>query len=131
MLSSNDTIIISNVSAALMGILYTAIYTRYKPKHFSMAPYMIGVGALLSIIICIVLICEPRTAKNSIGLIGCTIGFVMFSGPLGAIRAIIRDKSTRSLPFIFTLSSFVCSATWSAYGLVMIRVGIHPPVQPS
>jgi len=120
-LISDNILIISNVSAAVMGLIYTVIFMRYKPAHFSMTPHMGVVAGLLSVIILIVLICDHHAAKTYIGLVGCTIGFVMFSGPLGAIKAIIRDKNTRSLPFSFTVASFICAATWSGYGLIMIR----------
>ena len=119
-LRSDMTLIVANTSAAILGTLYSLTFARYKPKSMSMLPYMTVVVCLLTAVITIVLMCDEHSAKQYIGLLGCTIGVTMFSGPLGAIRSIVRDKSTRSLPFAFTVASFLCCVAWSGYGWLVI-----------
>ena len=119
-LRSDITLIVANTSAAILGTLYTAVFARYKPKGLSLVPHMTVVGCLLIAVITIVLMFDEHSAKRHIGLLGCTIGVVMFSGPLGAIRSILRDKSTRSLPLAFTVASFLCCVAWSGYGWLVI-----------
>lgn len=38
---------------------------------------------------------------------GTAVVIVMFAGPLSAMKTVIQDKSTQSLPFAMTVATFV------------------------
>jgi uncharacterized protein with PQ loop repeat len=61
-------------------------------------------------------------ALNYVGTLGCAIVVVMFAGPLSAIKTVLKDKSTASLPFSFTAASFVNCALWTTYGWSVLNV---------
>lgn len=83
---------------------------------------------LLMVIVMIICLCKPTTAQRYIGWLGVTIVIIMFSGPLAAIQSIIRDRSTASLPFSFTVASFINCLMWSGYGLAVIDdINVYGP----
>ena len=45
----------------------------------------------------------------------------MFGGPLAAVKTVLADKSTKSLPFSFTVASFVNCVAWTSYGMFVIH----------
>lgn len=78
-----------------------------KSAHFvSMAVLMGGTTAAA-------LMLDTDTAVNVIGIGGDAIVVAMFGGPLVAIKTVIQEKSTRSLPFAFTVAAFVNCSLWS------------------
>ena len=45
----------------------------------------------------------------------------MFAGPLQVMRAVIRAKSTRDLPFPMTLAALANTSLWAAFGFLVAR----------
>lgn len=70
-----------------------------------------GIGATMPV----------EQALNIIGLAGCGIVVVMFGGPLATIKTVLKDKSTASLPFAFTLAAFVNCSLWFSYGAFVLN----------
>jgi len=110
-----------NVPAAIMGGLYTAAFYKNCPDNADWLPgtknmhvaaiaaNAVGIGACATML-------EPATAVNVLGLYGCGVVVVMFSGPLVAIKQVISEKSTKALPFAMTVATFVNCILWTTYG---------------
>lgn len=118
LLKSDPTIILPNVSGFFFGAYYTYTYGRYTQK--SMAPYYGGIVAGIGFCASVAAMMENAAAINTIGLFGCGIVAVMFGGPLGAIKTVINDENTNSLPVAFTVATFVNCVCWSSYGWFVI-----------
>ena len=74
----------------------------------AIAANAVGIGACATML-------EPATAVNVLGLYGCGVVVVMFSGPLVAIKQVISEKSTKALPFAMTVATFVNCILWTTY----------------
>eukprot|EP00943_MAST-04B_sp_MAST-4B-sp1_P008121 g8121.t1 len=118
LLKSDPTIILPNVSGFFFGAYYTYTYGRYTQK--SMTPYYGGIVAGIGFCVSVAAMMETAAAINTIGLFGCGIVAVMFGGPLGAIKTVINDENTNSLPVAFTVATFVNCVCWSSYGWFVI-----------
>ena len=62
----------------------------------------------------------PDDAGFIIGHCAIVIVAVMFGGPLASISTVLKDKSTKSLPFAFTVATLVNCVAWSSYGIFVI-----------
>jgi len=86
-----------------------------KTAHYvGMATLMAGTSA-------VALTMDTATAVNIVGIGGDVIVVAMFGGPLVAIKTVIEEKSTRSLPFAFTVAAFVNCSLWSTYGFAVLH----------
>jgi solute carrier family 50 protein (sugar transporter) len=63
----------------------------------------------------------PDVAINTLGYVGVGMVIVMFGGPLATIKTVLKEKSTASLPFGFTIASFVNCVAWTGYGAMVIH----------
>lgn len=110
-----------NVPAAIMGAAYTAAFYANCPDNADWLPgtknmhvaaiaaNAVGIGACATMM-------EPAAAANILGLYGCGVVVVMFSGPLVAIKQVVSEKSTKALPFAMTVATFVNCILWTTYG---------------
>jgi uncharacterized protein with PQ loop repeat len=84
------------------------------PTHFA------AVGAIGAGVVAVAATLPIETAQVVIGVTGDVICVAMFSGPLAAIKSVIEEKSTKSLPFAFTCATFVNCSLWSVYGICVL-----------
>ena len=52
-----------------------------------------------------------------LGYLGCLLAVILTGSPLITLATVIKDKSTAALPILMSLSAFLNSASWSAYGI--------------
>ena len=57
----------------------------------------------------------------AVGILGNVANVFMMWGPLAAVRTVLNEKSTRSLPFMFTRASGFNSGLWTLYGVGVIQ----------
>lgn len=124
-----------NAIAFINGCLFTAVFVMNCPADADWLPgkALVHLQVAAAIILSAVLIImvdhhyrsnsyySNRMVEQVIGIIGQAICVVMFGGPLAAVRTVIEEKSTKALPFAFTLFSFVNCGLWTIYGLYFIN----------
>ena len=118
MLKGDPTIILPNISGFFFGAYYTYTYSLYTQKN--MIPYYGAVVAGIGFCISVATTMDTAAAIDTIGIFGCGIVATMFGGPLGAIKTVIDDENTNSLPVAFTLATFINCVCWSSYGFFVI-----------
>ncbi len=118
----NDmTILYPNLSAIVLGSAYTAMYTKFAPPETSVMPHIAGLGATAVGLYAASTALPLETAVQLLGYGGSAFVISMFGGPLAAIKTVLEQKSTASLPFAFTVATFVNCTLWTSYGALVIQ----------
>jgi len=113
-----------NLFGMLLGLCYSAVYYCFCPTQADWLPLTrtVHVAAVISVaLFCAGAICrlEKGTSSSLIGVVGNVFQTALFGGPLGAIRTVLKEGSTRSLPFGFTCASVINCSLWLCYGLML------------
>lgn len=122
---SNPGIWLPNIPAVILGSYYWMTYYNHCPPGASHLPgtmptHFAAVGAIAAGVVGVAACMPVESAQTIIGVTGDVICVAMFAGPLAAIKTVIEEKSTQSLPFAFTCATFVNCSLWSVYGLVVL-----------
>lgn len=110
-----------NVVGLVCGSIYSAIYVKNCPSGADWLPgttahHAMGTAAIVATVVATASFAPHDMACNIIGLMGNTSAVILFAGPLTAVKSIIAEKSTKSLPFAFTLLAFTNCTLWTYYG---------------
>ena len=119
-LKGDMTIIAPNASGFLFGAYYVKTFAQYRAPSVNMTPYYGGTVAMSAAVVGMASVMETSAAIDAIGLTGCAVVAVMFGGPLGSIKTVLKDKNTNSLPVPFTVAAFVNCICWASYGWFVI-----------
>ena len=100
-------------TGVLSGLICVFGYHRHAPKK----PMTLYAGAAAII----ALSSSWALAGNYqlLGYLGCLLAVILTGSPLITLATVIKDKSTAALPILMSLSAFLNSASWSAYGLLV------------
>lgn len=77
------------------------------PLHLSLA---------LSVVLFSAEYLTPLQSKLALGWLGDSLSVVMYSGPLAAVGAVIRERSTKAFSFPFTCAMAVNCSLWFLHG---------------
>lgn len=113
------TVLLPNVSALILGSYYVYTYNQYKPANFNMTPYFGAIAGGTAAILAVANGLEASLATNVLGVCGNAVAIVMFTGPLMAMKTVIDQKSTASLPFAMTCATFLNCSLWVSYGVMI------------
>lgn len=114
-----------NIVGFAAGAYYTTIFLRHCPDGADWLPlkawhHKLGVLASIGAVTSIGVFLPEEEAFRLLTVICATGMIATFGGPLAAIKTVLREKSTRSLPFLFTLATLLNCSLWLIYwGLVV------------
>ena len=114
------TIVVPNMSGFFFGAYYVYTFAKFVPPKFSMSQYYGGIAAMIGTVLRMAITLETSLALDAIGLTGCAVVAVMFGGPLGSIKTVLRVKNTTSLSVPFTVAAFINCLCWVSYGSLVI-----------
>jgi len=125
-LVSNPAVMSPNLCALGLGLFYCREYLRFCPAGADWLPWRwhhhVGGMAFLFLHCCgAVLTLSPEMAVTVLGLTGNMLTLLMFGGPLAAARTVIREKSTRSLPFGFMCAVNLNCNLWFFYAYFIMN----------
>merc|ERR1712039_708586 len=110
---------------AICGTLYTLIFLRYSPAKADWLPgnrnahIMVALGTV-GVIAASILGWQKSTAAGILGMLGNLYSVAMFSGPLAAMKTVINERSTRSMPFGFTLVTTSNCVLWTFFAAFIL-----------
>eukprot|EP01041_Mallomonas_annulata_P014044 gene14044-29891_t len=114
-LKSDMTVLLPNFSGLIVGVGCSLVYHK-----FCISPplklYSIGLG-----IVFIALYFAANNNSKNVGLIGCVLGLVVMGSPLATLRTVLTEQSTAALPFWTSLSGWMNSLSWLAYGVFIAK----------
>ena len=119
----------------ILGVLFTLTYsffyaTTYRKSgdlsDLTILPGTLGQhGIFILSILCIsllIIITFPHYyARQTIGFAADFGSIFMYSGPMAAVRAVLREKNAASLPLPFTIMCFLNGFCWFVYGWFVLR----------
>jgi uncharacterized protein with PQ loop repeat len=108
-----------NVIAALLGGYYLYTFGQFSSQQRMLSHYM-TVASLTTAAAAVAAFAPPELSSHIVGLMGCGIVMVMFGGPLMTLKTVIREKSTESMHFGFTVAGFFNCSLWALYGLLVV-----------
>merc|ERR1719329_907708 len=125
LLRGNPAIWTPNALAMVLGLFYSAVYCRFCPKDADWLPRTPKhhvAGFLATTLFCgiVTATMDPGNAFVAMGLMGNVMTLAMFGGPLAAMRTVVRERSTRSMPFGFTCAVALNCALWFFYAFFML-----------
>lgn len=125
-LVGNIAIWAPHLSGVLLGAAYTTAFLVNCPKEADWLPSgrSAHVGVLLGlalIIASLIATFDRMKAASIIGLMGNVVCIAMFGGPLSAIKTVLQERSTKSLPFSFGIATLINASLWCFYGAVFIH----------
>jgi solute carrier family 50 protein (sugar transporter) len=112
-LKMDPTVLIPNgcgVFSSLYCILAFHKNAIIKPKKLYVGSIMIVLGALLLALF---------NKVRFIGILGCILSVLLSASPLAVLQTVIRDKSTKSLPFVTSFVIWLNSISWLLYGVLV------------
>lgn len=113
-LKSDETIFVPNVTGLIAGFICTVIYHQYSTLGISGHMYFISASIILFSVIC-----GLAGDEEIIGSFGVCLAVFLMGSPLSTLRTVINERSTASLPFLTSLTTFGNALSWSLYGLII------------
>lgn len=113
-LNDDYTIKVANLAGIVLGLSYTAIYSRYASQ--SMMPYYVGSSSLLGIMLTSPYWLSIENSIQLLGSFGCISAVVLMASPLTVVKTVIEQKSTQSMPFVVSLAMTLNGISWFTYG---------------
>merc|ERR1711920_802058 len=125
-LLGNPAIWLPNMPAVFFGALYSAIFLKNTPTGADWLPrtptyHALGVAGIVSVVLGSTFCLESSVAAQVVGILGNIVCVTMFAGPLSAIRTVLQEKSTRSLPLGMCIMTVVNCSLWTFYGAAMLE----------
>uniref|UniRef100_A0A0E0JJU9 Bidirectional sugar transporter SWEET n=1 Tax=Oryza punctata TaxID=4537 RepID=A0A0E0JJU9_ORYPU len=119
-----------NSIGAVFQLAYTATFIAFAdPKHrvkvSSLLVMVFGVFAL--IVYASLALFDHQTRQMFIGYLSVASLIFMFASPLSIINLVIRTKSVEYMPFYLSLSMFLMSISFFAYGVLLHDFFIYIP----
>lgn len=114
--AKSDLIPLNAVSFAIYSI-YCGLFLFYSDnKSQVLRIYMASLG-LLAVLVCVAVFVKSLIL---IGIIATAANCLMFAAPLAVMNQVIRTKSVRYMPFLLSLSSFLCALVWLVWAILSV-----------
>jgi len=125
-LVGNIAIWAPHMPGVILSAAYTMAFLVNCPKEADWLPSgrSVHVGALLGlalVIASLIATFDKMKAASIIGLMGNAVCIAMFGGPLSAIKTVLQERSTKSLPFAFGIVTLINASLWCFYGAAIIH----------
>lgn len=114
-LRSNATIFVPNFSGLIVGIVCTIAYQTFTEETKK------GVFLISGLIIIWATYFFLNNAAYPLGMIGVGLSVILMGSPLATLRTVIVEKSTNSLPFATSITTFLNALSWSLYGIIEVN----------
>ncbi|CAO1946794.1 unnamed protein product [Urochloa humidicola] len=110
-----------NGTGSLIEAIYVVIFLIFAERQIRLR--MLGLlGIVTSIFTAVVLISllalHGNGRKIFCGLAATIFSICMYASPLSIMRLVIKTKSVEFMPFLLSLSVFLCGTSWFIYGLL-------------
>uniref|UniRef100_A0A5B7BG34 Bidirectional sugar transporter SWEET n=1 Tax=Davidia involucrata TaxID=16924 RepID=A0A5B7BG34_DAVIN len=121
-LVSPGIILVATVNSvgAIFQLIYIAIFIAYaeKAKKVKMSGLLVAVFAMFAIISFVsIRLFDPPARQIFVGYLSVASLISMFASPLFIINLVIKTKSVEFMPFYLSLSTFLMSLSFFAYGM--------------
>jgi len=110
-----------NGTGSVIEAIYVVIFLIFAERKARLR--MLGLlGVVTSIFATVVLVSllalHGQGRKVFCGLAATVFSICMYASPLSIMRLVIKTKSVEFMPFLLSLSVFLCGTSWFIYGLL-------------
>ncbi|XP_062227582.1 bidirectional sugar transporter SWEET1a-like [Phragmites australis] len=110
-----------NGTGSAIEVIYVVIFLIFAERRTRLR--MLGLlGIVTSIFTTVVLVSllalHGNGRKVFCGLAATIFSICMYASPLSIMRLVIKTKSVEFMPFLLSLSVFLCGTSWFIYGLL-------------
>ncbi|CAK9136632.1 unnamed protein product [Ilex paraguariensis] len=119
-----------NSIGAIFQLVYVSIFITYaeKAKKVKMLGLLVAIFAIFGIIVFVsIKLFDPPTRQLFVGYLSVASLISMFASPLFIIHLVIKTKSVEYMPFYLSLSTFLMSLSFFAYGVLKHNPFISVP----
>ncbi|XP_077228053.1 bidirectional sugar transporter SWEET2a-like isoform X2 [Tasmannia lanceolata] len=119
-----------NSVGALFQFLYITIFIIYaeNAKRVKMSGLLLAVFGVFGVIVFVSIRClDPIARQIFVGCLSVAALIFMFASPLFIINLVIRTRSVEFMPFYLSLSTFLMSLSFFAYGMLKHDIFIYAP----
>ncbi|KNA26061.1 hypothetical protein SOVF_000830 [Spinacia oleracea] len=129
---SIDNILITTVNSigAIFQLVYITFFIIYaeRVRKMKMLGFLSAVFVSFAILIILSLrVFDFASRQIFVGFLSCASLISMFASPLFIIRLVIQTRSVEYMPFYLSLSSFLMSMSFLAYGMLNWDAFIYVP----
>lgn len=131
-LVSSDNLLVTTVNSvgAVFQLIYISLFISYAEKvkkkmMFGVVSAVFGTFAVI-LVMSLELFDQP-IRRYFVGSLSVIALVSMFASPLFIINLVIRTKSVEYMPFYLSLSTFLMSASFFAYGIFNHDIFIYVP----
>ncbi|CAL9190016.1 unnamed protein product, partial [Musa hybrid cultivar] len=120
---------VNSVGAAFQ-LVYVILFIRYanSARKLRMSALLAGVACVFAAIVFVSLeFFDHTTRQTFVGYLSVASLISMFASPLSIISLVIRTKSVEFMPFYLSLSTFLMSISFFAYGMLLHDFFIYLP----
>lgn len=131
-LVSPGVILVATVNSigAVFQFFYIIIFILYaeRAKKLKMTGLLLAVFVLFAIIVFVsVKVLDPGVRQPFVGYLSVASLISMFASPLFIIKLVIKTRSVEFMPFYLSLSTFLMSLSFFAYGILKCDAFIYVP----
>ncbi|XP_015681543.1 sugar transporter SWEET1 [Protobothrops mucrosquamatus] len=131
-LKGDWTLIVVNAVGATLQTLYILVYFVFSSEKLAV---LRKTTALLAVLLFgyayfSLMVPDPVTRLAQLGLFCSLFTITMYLSPLADLIKIVKSRSTRCLSFPLTVTTFLASASWTFYGLLLDDLYIAIPNVP-
>nr|QBP36999.1 SWEET2a-like bidirectional sugar transporter [Nepenthes sp. MF-2019] len=131
-LVSPGIILVASVNSigAVFQLTYIIIFITYaeKANKVKMLGLLVGVFGTFGIILYMsMIIYDPHVRQMLVGYLSSASLVSMFASPLFIINLVIRTRSVEYMPFYLSLSTFLMSLSFFAFGILKHDAFIYVP----
>ncbi|KAI5071462.1 hypothetical protein GOP47_0013713 [Adiantum capillus-veneris] len=120
----SDGLLLITISASGCAIesLYLSIYMMYasKQQRFTLAKQaVVMLSIYLTILTFTLIFARGGRRLQVVGLLSAFNSLCMYASPLIAVKMVITTRSVEYMPFLLSMSLFLCGGVWFGYALLM------------
>ncbi|KAF7025159.1 hypothetical protein CFC21_037387 [Triticum aestivum] len=129
---SPNNILVTTINGAgsVIEAIYVVIFLIFAERRAKVR--MLGllsvVTAIFATVVLVSLLALHGKARTVFcGLAATVFSICMYASPLSIMRLVIKTKSVEYMPFLLSLSVFLCGTSWFIYGLLGLDPFIYIP----
>lgn len=114
-LLQDSTVMLPNASGLLVGLACSGIFLKYTTK--SQLPMVAGSGLIVASVSAAALTMPAAEVLPYIGYLGDVLAVILMASPLATMSTVLKERSTRSMPFGISLVRVEASAIYQQLSL--------------
>jgi uncharacterized protein with PQ loop repeat len=128
LLDQKPTIYVSNGIGYLAGIIFTYVYASLEkiPSQNYLFSFGMNIIAVVMVLVIQLFKVEKDAVLFVLGIVGAGTAIILLSSPLVAMKTVIKEKNSESMPFQTSLAMWLNSTAWSIFGLLCCKENGDP-----